>query len=448
MEKLIISVSGIRGIYGTSLTQKHAFDFGKSFGFWAKNKNIIVGQDTRLSGSDLKSALVSGLLVAGKNVYDAGIVPTPALTWFVEKHNNFCGAIITASHNPVEYNGIKLISHSGTFLNPEEFSQLMKIYKGLRKRRERKHGIYYENFSIMEEYFSSLLNLIDVDAIKRKKFKVAVDPVQGVGSVFTKHFLEKLGCSVKMINDAPVGVFSRNPEPRPENLISLAECVRKESCDIGFAQDPDCDRLAVVADGGKIISEEKSTAIAIDWMLQKKKGPVVVNLVTTRLVDDIGKQNNVDVFRTKVGEVYVVEEMKRVNATAGGEGNGGIIYPDFHYGRDSFAGMAIILELSAKKEKSFSEIEKDFCNYYIVKHAIKYPSEKIDVLFRKAEKIFSDGKISYTDGIKIDFENRWVSIRRSGTESIVRIFAEAKTEKEATTLINRLLCGISSCKSF
>ncbi len=444
MEQLIVSVSGIRGIYGKSLKEEDALKFGRAFGLWAGEKNIIVGRDTRPSGEPLKAAFVSGALWAGRNIYDSGIVPTPALTWFVEKTSGFCGSVITASHNPVEYNGIKLINSSGTFLNAEQSQSFLGIYTDIENKKGGKPGAYFSDFCLMDRFFSALLDCVDVSAIRKRKFRVVVDPVQGVGALYSKVFLEKLGCNVVMINSDPPGIFSHPPEPLPQHLGDLARTVEKEKADIGFAQDPDCDRLTLAADNGVCVSEELCLAVLIYWMLQRKKGPVVVNIATTKLVDDICRNAGVGVFRTKVGEVCVVEKMKDINASAGGEGNGGIILPDFHYGRDSFIGMALTLEMLAKTQLKFSEIARKFPLYHFVKKKITFPSEKLDDLYKELEEKFPNGKTLYLDGLRIDFENAWFGIRPSGTEPLVRVFVEGENKNVVDSLTEEIQKCITS----
>lgn len=451
MKNLIISVSGIRGIYPDCLNEECAFNIGRAFGLWRNEKNVIIGRDTRKSGENLSKSFIEGLLQSGKDVYDAGIAPTPALTWFVEKHKDFAGCVITASHNPLQYNGIKLISSTGTFLNPEEFESFLYFYHSDEKNRNRqeKSGIYFRNNTLMDEFFLSLLKHIDVESIKKRNFRVVVDPVQGVGALYSKKLLEMLGCDVMMINDAPVGEFSHNPEPVPEHLESLSQTVSNNSADLGFAQDPDCDRLALIAENGNFISEEKGLALLIKWILSKKKGPVVVNNSTTKLIEDICSQAGVNLFRTKIGEVYVVEKMKETGAVAGGEGNGGIVLPDFHYGRDSFAGMALTLEMLAVTKHSLSEISGQLPEYFFLKKKLSFPVDKIGALYSCLEKEFSSGRINYLDGLRIDLVDEWIGVRPSGTEPVLRVFVEGKNQMKVESILKTIdkyitFCGKSS----
>ncbi|MCM8758724.1 MAG: phosphoglucosamine mutase [Candidatus Omnitrophica bacterium] len=445
MDDLIISVSGIRGVYGDSLTEKHAFDIGIAFGLWTKQEKVIVGRDTRPSGNQLAKSFIQGLLKAGKNVYDAGIVPTPAITWFVEKHTDFVGAVITASHNPLQYNGIKLISSKGTFLNPEEFEDFLAFFKDTKQNRKTKTGQYFSYNKLMDEFFIALFKCIDTHTIKENKFKVVVDPVQGAGSLHSKRFLEMLGCDVLMVNDIPIGEFSHNPEPIPDHLKELSKAVKDNCATVGFAQDPDCDRLALVLEDGNFVSEEQGLALLIKWMLNKKKGCVVVNNATTKIIEDICNQIGVNLFRTKVGEVYVVEKMKEVNAVAGGEGNGGVVFPDFHYGRDSFAGMALALEMMAKNGMKLSQFVNELPRYFFVKRKVSFPVNRIGVLYDCLEKEFISGKKDYTDGLRIDFEDAWLGIRPSGTEPIIRVFVEGKNENKVTSILKTIEQYLISC---
>ncbi|MCM8815555.1 MAG: phosphoglucosamine mutase, partial [Candidatus Omnitrophica bacterium] len=290
---------------------------------------------------------------------------------------------------------------------------------------------YYRYDVLMDQFFESLINCIDHKVIKEKKFKVVVDPVQGAGALYSRKFLEMLGCSVVMINETPAGEFSHNPEPLPCNLDLLSNEVVNNSASVGFAQDPDCDRLALVAEDGSFISEENGLALLIRWMLQNKRGPVVVNVATTKIIDDICTQFDVKLLRTKVGEVHVVEKMKKIGAVAGGEGNGGIVMPVFHYGRDSFAGMALTLEMMAKMNLRLSEMLKYLPKYFFIKKKVDFPITLIRRLYRRLEKQFSSSRISHPDGLRIDFEDGWIGVRPSGTEPIIRIFVECKEKERA-----------------
>lgn len=445
MDDLIVSISGIRGIYGSSLTEQHSLDIGNAFGLWTKVEKIIVGRDTRKSGEELTKSFVKGLLQAGKNVYDAGIVPTPAVTWFVEKHEGFVGAVITASHNPLQYNGIKLINTKGTFLNQEEFEDFFVFYKGIKKSKHSKTGSYHIYNSLMDEFFDSILKCVNTQIIKESKFRVVVDPVQGAGSLHSKRFLEMLGCDVLMINESPIGEFSHNPEPAPQHLKDLSITVKNTFACAGFAQDPDCDRLALVSNDGGFISEEQGLALLIKWMLEKRKGCVVVNNVTTKIIDDICNQKGVKLFRTRVGEVFVVEKMKEVKAVVGGEGNGGIIFPDFHYGRDSFAGMALMLEMMAKTGLELSEVVKELPQYFFIKRKVDFPTNKIKCLYKCLGKEFTSGRLDYTDGLRIDFRDVWLGVRPSGTEPVIRIFIEGKNKKRIEFIQKIIEKYVTSC---
>ncbi|MCL5674575.1 MAG: phosphoglucosamine mutase [Candidatus Omnitrophica bacterium] len=430
-KNLIISTSGIRGEYGRTLCEKDAFEFGTAFGLWCPEKNIVIGTDTRLSRDSLKLSFSAGLTSTGKNVIDTGIVPTPAIGFIIEQSGGLNGAVITASHNPRQYNGIKLFSSTGTFLNEEEFKEFIKIYEQRNNKKKQVcqlPGVFTSSGKEINKYFDAILKLIDTSAIKKRKFKVVIDPCQGVGAIWTKDFLEKLGCNVIAINQSHPGIFSRNPEPTKENLGELAEKVSEEKADIGFAQDPDCDRLVMVDEKGNVVSEEYGVSFLIKHILStRKKGPVVVNLSTTMLVDDICRQMEVPLYRTKVGEMYVATRMRKVDAACGGEGNGGIIYPEFHYGRDSFIGIGLALECLSSGNRTLSACINEFPVYHFVKEKRQVSPGKAEKIFTKLKNKFQDGYISEEDGLKISFPEVWFQLRISGTEPVIRIFFEGKS---------------------
>ncbi len=442
-QTLIVSISGIRGIYGKTLCEKDALDLGVAFGIWCKEENVLIGTDTRPSRDSLKLSFSAGLTSTGKNIIDLGIIPTPAMGFIIEKGTGLNGVVITASHNTQQYNGIKLFSSEGIFLNEKEIRDFIKIYQKKNNKKNIFHrlvpGVFIQSKKEVNKYFDTALNLIDTDTIKKKKFKVVIDPCQGVGAVYTKNFLEKIGCEVISINELPLGMFSRNPEPTKENLKELAKKVIEEKADIGFAQDPDCDRLVMVDEKGNIVSEEYGLSFLIKHILSTRgKGPVVVNLSTTMLVDDICKQMKVPLYRTKVGEVHVAAKMKKINAVCGGEGNGGIIYPKFHYGRDSFIGMGLALECLSSHNKTLSESIREFPFYNFIKEKRQIVPKNIDKIFTRIKNKFKNGNICEEDGLKIVFTEGWFQLRVSNTEPVVRIFCEGKSLKKTQEIKNTI----------
>ncbi|MCM8772842.1 MAG: phosphoglucosamine mutase [Candidatus Omnitrophica bacterium] len=429
VKELKISVAGIRGIYPEVLRPDLVQKFAFAYGNFIKEKKIYVGRDTRISGNVLKLTVIASLLACGKNVVDLDIAPTPLVEYVVEKNKKSGGIVITASHNPFQYNGIKFLSKRGTFLNEKEGQQLIEIYnKGNFLFSKRTGDILIEE-NIVEKYFEEIYKNVDNENIKKSNFKIAVDVCQGVGALYTKRFLEKFNCKVEILNEKPYGFFSHDPEPKKETLKQLSQYIKEKNVDIGFAQDPDGDRLAIVDEKGNIIGEELVLAICLDNILEKIKTPVVVNVSTSMIIDYIANKHGVKVYKTKIGEVNVVEKMRKVNSLIGGEGNGGVIYAPVHYGRDSFVGMALILEYMAKKEKKISEILSDFPIYYTKKEKFEIDSKKINIIMKKLKLKYKKEKIDFTDGMKIIRKNGWIHIRPSGTEPVLRLVVESTNEK-------------------
>ncbi len=426
-----ISVAGIRGIYPYFLTPEIVYKFGLSYANFSKEKDIYVGRDTRISGEVLKYALISSLLFSGKNIIDLDIAPTPLVEYAVEKNKKAGGVIITASHNPIEYNGIKFLSKKGTFLNEKESKKLIELYKKGKFSFNKIPGKVMSCPEIKEKYFEEIYKNVDIEKIKKSHFKVVGDVCQGVGALYTKDFLSGLNCNIEILNEKPYGVFSHDPEPKKETLKQLSKYIKEKGADIGFAQDPDGDRLAIVDEKGNIVGEELVLAICIKNILEKIKTPIVVNLSTSMVVDSVAKVYGVKVYRTKIGEVNVVEKMKKVKAIIGGEGNGGVIYPPVHYGRDSFVAMSLILEYMAKKERKISEIVSEFPPYFMIKEKYEIEVAKIKKIIEKIKEKYKKEKIDFTDGIKIIRKDGWIHIRPSGTEPVLRLVVES-VDKETS----------------
>jgi len=432
---LKIGVSGVRGIIGDSLTENVIGDFAKAFGTFVKGKNILIGRDTRQSGDYARKVVIDGLLAAGCKITDVGLCPTPTAL-FLTRHLKLDGAIIiTASHNPGQWNGLKFVRPDGTFLTKPEVEKLIKVYnsKKFNLIANKKDIDITEKPDAITMHLDKVVKSVDADAIKKAKFKVAVDYCNGTGAVTTPYLLKKLGCEVVAINTYPDGKFVHNPEPVAKNLEQLVDFVKEAKADVGFAQDPDADRLAVVSEKGIPIGEENTLALAVKHVLSKsKKGQkVVVNLSTSRMIDDITREFGATLYRSAVGETNVVDKMREVNAIVGGEGNGGVIYPSVNFGRDSFIGMALILEYMAQTGEKLSDLTGSIKQYCIEKIKIDCPQDKIKSVLTSVEKTFKKEKINTIDGVKIDYPNGWVHIRGSNTEPVIRIMAEAATKDEA-----------------
>lgn len=450
---LKMSISGVRGIVGESMTAEAARDFGYAYGKYLGGVGrVVVGRDSRSSGSELKDAVFTGLANAGiKEIIDLDIVTTPTVQIMVKEKEANGGIMISASHNPIEWNGLKFISHDGIFLTENEVNKFFEIYNNLEK-------VEYKD-EVFNRYFldnaSKLHTQKIIDALQpirqltdHKNIKVVVDCCSGSGGIADPIFFEMLEIKPILINEKPDGDFKRIPEPLPENLGMLAGAVKEHNADIGFAQDPDADRLAIVNEEGVPIGEEYTMVLAAKYILSKftkkelQNKKIVTNLSTSRMIDDIADEYCVEVVRTKIGEVYVSEKMKEINAIFGGEGNGGVIWPAVGLGRDSLVGMAIILQLMSETGKKISELVSEIPKYQVVKTKKEVANrEQVEEILNKVRESFNTEngeKIDETDGVKVIFNNGWLHVRASNTEPIVRFYAEAPTKEIAQGWIDKV----------
>lgn len=431
---LKISISGVRGIVGESLTPILINNFAQSFGTYLNSGLIVVGRDTRTSGEMVKKATLAGLLSSGCWVIDLDIVPVPTIQLMTRELKADGGIAITASHNPVEWNALKFIRSDGIFLNSYQAEELLDIYHqgDFKKVENNKIREVKKEEQAINIHIKKLLKLVDVELIRKRKFKVAIDTCNGAGSMATPLLLKELGCEVVGINMEPNGIFQRSPEPVPENLKSLSEFVKKTAADIGFAQDADADRLAIVDENGEPVGEEYTLVLVTDFLLSRRRGETVVtNISTTAAIDDIAKKYNACVIRTKVGEVNIAERMKKEKAIIGGEGTGGVIFPALHFGRDSLAGIALVLWSLASKKVKISKLIQSFPQYKIVKRKISIDSTKIPFIMKSLKEEYRGENLDLTEGIKIMRKKLWIHIRPSNTEPVIRIISEGKTEKDA-----------------
>jgi len=438
---LKISISGVRGIANQSLTPEICLNFAKAFGTYLKGGKVVVGTDTRSSSEFIKGIVLSGLISCGVRVIDLGVVPTPTVGLMVGELKADGGLVVTASHNPPEWNGLKFIREDGIFLNQSQAEKLIAIYQD-RKFSEAPGGSVKHFSRAAEVHVSRVLKSVRAPLIRRRKFKVVYDACNGAGSLITKLLLTKLGCKVVAINADPKRPFPHGAEPNPQNLSQLAEAVKAEKADLGFAQDPDADRLALVTEQGVAISEEYTLALCTRHVLSKPGGGrkiAVINLSTSKMTEDIAKSLGAVVLRTKVGEVNVAEEIKREGARIGGEGNGGVIYPKIGYMRDSLSGIALILEALAASDQSLSQIIDQLPRYFMYKTKIECLSQKAaEDLLERSQEIFKAQTLDLTDGLKVYLPEGSLHIRGSNTEPIVRIIAEAKSEETARRLAEDL----------
>lgn len=434
----MVSISGIRGVVGETLTPEVLINFASAFGEFSGKGKIIVGRDSRVTGEMVQKFVVAALNSVGCEVIQIGIVPTPTVQLMVEQFHADGGIAVTASHNPIQWNAMKLISKTGLFLDAEEGEKVIQIAKNKSYSLATydKIGNVTNYPKALEDHVKAVFNLsfVDLHLIRSKKFKVVLDTVNGAGGTVLPKLLEKLNCEVIGLNLEPNGIFAHTPEPIPENLVSLMEKVKETKADLGIAIDPDADRCALVSEKGEPLSEEYTLALATKLILSKRKGTVVTNLSTTLAVDKIAESFGCETIRTAVGEINVAKKMKEINATIGGEGNGGVILGDVHYGRDSLVAVVLTLQHLAEFGGKISELHKTLPQFSICKKKIELGKLNPDEVFEMLKNKFSHEKLDFTDGIKILWENSWVHFRKSNTEPIVRIIAEAPTSTEAEKL--------------
>ncbi|MBI3947488.1 MAG: phosphoglucosamine mutase [Armatimonadetes bacterium] len=438
---LKISISGVRAVVGDALTPLLMVRFAQAFGTWTGSGTVVVGSDTRTSGEMVRHAVLSGLTSAGCQVVDLGICPVPTVQVMVERLGAAGGIAITASHNPVEWNALKFIRGDGIFLNAYQAEELLAIYhqgeftraESAALRRPRTNG------DAVKTHVAAILKLVDAEKIRARRFRVAVDCCNGAGAVATPHLLEVLGCEMLPIHLTPNGIFPHPPEPIPENLGDLCAHVRATSADVGFAQDADADRLAIVSEEGAAIGEEYSVALCTDFVLRRRPGTVVVNVSTSMMAEEIAARYGARVIRTAVGEVNVAERMKRERAAIGGEGNGGVIYPPLHYGRDSFIGMALVLESMAESGRPLSEMARALPQFFMAKKKVPIASERVPPILAHIREKYASYELDLTDGIKILGDRWWAQVRASRTEPVIRVMVEAPTEGEAERLAGELM---------
>jgi phosphomannomutase len=446
---LMVSVSGVRGRVGEALTPEIITGFAAGFGAWAAAgagtaggaPRIVVGRDSRVSGPMFHRAAIAGLQSVGCDVIDVGVVPTPTIQLAVESHHAAGGLAITASHNPIEWNALKFIAPSGLFLSAAEGASMRELVAGgVRRATWDRLGTVEQDAGAVARHLDAILALpyLDVAAIRRRALHVALDCVRGAGGVIMPPLLERLGCRVTAINLETDGRFPRPPEPIAPNLGGLEALVRESGADLGMAVDPDVDRLALVDERGRAIGEDYTLALATAVVLRRQKGPVVTNLSTSRIVDDVAAEAGVAVIRAPVGEVNVAIRMRDEGSPVGGEGNGGVILAALHLGRDAPAGAALILQLLTDAGRdSLSAVTGRWPRYAIVKDKLDRPAGALDRVYDTLRTAFPDAGVDLQDGLRLAWGDSWLHVRPSGTEPIVRVIAEAPTEARARELVAR-----------
>jgi phosphomannomutase len=456
---LIKSISGIRGTIGgkpgDNLTPIDAVKFAAAFGTWVKSRNgkkVVIGRDARISGEMISTLVTSTLQGLGLDVIDLGLSTTPTVEIAVPLEKAGGGIILTASHNPIQWNALKLLNEKGEFISGDDGAAVLKLaeQEAFDFAEVTKLGKYTQNDTYIKKHIALILKnkLVDIKAIQNAKFKIAVDAVNSTGGIAVPLLLKALGVKkiVGMYTE-PNGKFPHNPEPLPENIKAICKKVKAEKCHLGIIVDPDVDRLALVQEDGKPFGEEYTLVAVADYILSKRKGNTVSNLSSTRALRDVTEKRGGTYKAAAVGEVNVVNAMKETKAVIGGEGNGGVIFGDLHYGRDALMGIALFLTHLAKSKMKASELRKTYPAYFISKNKIELtPQINVDKVLEEVKKKYAAEKVNNIDGVKIDFEaeKEWVHLRKSNTEPIIRIYAESQNEKKADALAQKIIADIKS----
>ena len=447
---LISSISGIRGTVNgpntKNLTPIDVVQYTSAYGTWINKKNqnkgktIVLGRDGRISGSVLLELVKSTLISMGINIIDIGLSTTPTTQIIVQKKKAEGGIILTASHNPKNWNALKLFNSKGEFLIGEEAEEIFRIVEEGKYEfmKEDDYGKIHESVNSFQIHIDEVKNLklVNCEKIINKKFKVVVDGINSSGGVIVPELLKQLGCSVIEINCEPDGNFAHNPEPLDKNLSQLKKTVKEEKADLGIALDPDVDRLVFVCENGLLFGEENTIVACSDYVLSKTKGSTVSNMSSSMSLELISKKHGCDYHSSKVGEINVVEKMKEVNAIIGGEGNGGVIYPESHYGRDALVGIVLFLSHLSELNIKTSELLDIYPKFYMIKDKINLNENfDFDQLKNKMKEFYKEQDIDLRDGVKIKFDESWLHIRKSNTEPIIRIYTEAKSQLKCNEII-------------
>lgn len=438
---LKIGVSGIRGVVGGFLTPNLACEFAQAFGTYAGRGRVVLGRDTRASGPMIEHAVTCGLLAVGCDVVRVGVLPTPTIQMYVAATAAKGGIAITASHNPPEYNALKLFNGEGFFFNRFERTELIDLYHQSEFASVPNAGIGHvsvDDTRPARMHFDRVLQCVDRDRIRERRFKVALDAVNGAGSILSPRFLrDELGCDLHAISIDPSQPFPREAEPRPDTLGGLADLVRREKADIGFAQDPDGDRLAVALPDGTLIDNDEVLALVVDAVLSRMPGNVVVNLTTSAVIEEVASWHGCKVFRSAVGEANVVDRMVAHRAVIGGEGsNGGIVFPAVHYCRDSYTGMAFLLDRMTKTGKTLAELAARLPQFSRLSAKVPFQHGRMGAIVQAFEARFPGAKADRTDGLKLTLPNGWLHVRASNTEPLVRLSVESRDETVAQQLLS------------
>lgn len=441
MDGPIISVSGLRGIIGETLTPEVAMRYVSAFAAGLPDGLIVVSRDGRNSGRMLSRIVCGGLQAAGRDVLDCDVAATPTTGTVVREHSAVGGIQISASHNPPEYNGLKLFSSAGRVIGADAGTAVLRRYQAdtIRWQTHDRLGSYHSLSDPHQFHLDLVLKVVDVERIRRRAFKVLLDSNHGAGSQLGQRLLEKLGCETEILGAEPDGQFEHPPEPTAANLADVRSRVTQFGADIGFCQDPDADRLAVIDEAGRYIGEEYTLALCLDHVLRQKSGVVVTNCATSRMSQDVAESHKATFFRSAVGEANVADMMIAKNAVFGGEGNGGPIDPRVGYVRDSFVGMALILDAMAAREQSIAELANVLPRYEICKSKTTLHPTKIASANEALQRHFAEARADLGDGLRLDWPDRWLLVRPSNTEPIVRVIAEAAASGDSQRLCDEAI---------
>lgn len=436
MSELIISVSGLRGIVGDALTPDVAMRFAGAFAMGLPEGPVVVTRDSRRTGQMLEGAVNSALCAAGRDVICAGIAATPTTGILVKTLEAAGGIQISASHNPPEYNGLKLFADDGTILTAQASEAVAGFFRAgtVRWIPHDRVGSVRGCPDTLEEHLARILATVDVDRIRRRRFRVVVDANHGVASLLASRLLDVLECETTFVGREPNGNFLHRPEPTRENLVDVCALVPRANADVGFCPDPDADRLAVLDENGRYIGEEYTLPLCVSHVLSRRAGTVVTNCASSRMSEDVAAEHGASLVRSRVGEANVVAEMKKHNAVFGGEGNGGPIDPRVGYVRDSFVGMALILDAMADGGVRMSQLADALPRYAIQKEAISFDRDKLSVAVERLNHHFPDAKLDSSAGLRFNWDDRWLLLHPSNTEPVVRIIAEARSENDARNM--------------
>ena len=444
---LKISISGVRGVIGQSLTPTLLTRFAQAFGTHTGSGTIVIGRDPRTSGEMVKHAVIAGILSSGGRVVDIGVCPVPTVQMQVRRRRANGGIAITASHNPAEWNALKFIGANGLFLDGGQARELLDIY-----HQGEYTQVTGEEMRSVEEaegatdaHIKAVMDALGPLPATKRKIRVVIDSCNGAGSIVAPRLLEALGAEVIPINVTPDGSFPRPAEPVPENLGDLCAAVKKHNADVGFAQDMDADRLAIVSEQGIAIGEDYTLVLATLYVLGRERGPVVANLSTTSTLADVAKKFDCPLYLTKIGEVNVTDKMQQANAVIGGEGNGGVIYPRINFARDSLVGMALVLHLLADSGKTITQLLDQFPRYTVVKEKMVCPSENIPAVLKMLRQEYERFPLDTRDGVKVTLPEGWFLVRGSNTEPIVRVVAESQSESQAREIVARVYEQVARC---